>query len=295
MRSDSGGAEENKRFADTVRDILLSSEPRSACCKASLVCGIKLFAKKRKNPYTEQIKGFCEKLERQPKKKRRNELMELMPSATGYAVKTDENGIQLPDSSGGCCAECFSNLLKGCFISAGRIGEPEKALYLELSMPNADTLSFMAEALKIHGLEPKCAVRRGEQLIYYKRTETISDILNFMGAYSAFFKVSDAAIYKEFVGNANRRTNCDTANIKKTVEASARQITAINAIAEAGMLEALPAAIKDTVRIRLEHPEVSLTELIALHPYHITRSGVQHRLQKAVAFAEQKGYISPIV
>ena len=289
-----GNTEENKNFACQVRDIILSSEPRSACCKSSLSCGIKLFAKKRRNPYTEDINEFCEKLDRPPKKKKKNDLLELMSAAVGYKIKTDESGKQLPDPCGGTCSECFSNLLKGCFLSAGRMGDPQKSLYLELSMPNAEAMNFMAGALTEHGLEPKCAVRRGEHLIYYKRTETIGDVLNYMGAYLAFFKIADAAIYKEFMGNANRRTNCDTANIKKTVEAAARQITAITAIAAAGMLDALPSGIKDTVRIRLEHPEVSLTELIALHPYHITRSGVQHRLKKAVQFAEQKGYISPI-
>lgn len=287
--------EETKSFANTVRDIILSSEPKTACCKSSLICGVRLFAKRRKNPYTERINEFCERLEHPPKKKKKkNELIELMPAASGYRIKADENGVPLPDGSGGCCSECFSNLLKGCFLSAGRMGAPEKALYLELSMPNAETLNYISEALGEHGFEARNSVRRGEQLIYFKRTETIGDILNYMGAYSAFFKISDAAIYKEFMGNANRRTNCDTANIQKTVEASSRQIAAINAIAAAGMLDALPAAVKDTVRIRMEHPEVSLTELIALHPYHITRSGVQHRLQKAVSFAEQKGYISPI-
>jgi len=91
--------------------------------------------------------------------------------------------------------------------------------------------------------------------------------------------------------NTNRTTNCDTSNINKTVSAASRQIAAIHAIASAGMMDALPRGIRETARIRLENPEVTLEELIPLHPSPITRAGIHHRLQKAVAFAEQRGYL----
>ena len=57
------------------------------------------------------------------------------------------------------------------------------------------------------------------------------------------------------------------------------------------MMDALPKGIRETARIRLENPEVTLEELIPLHPDKITRAGIHRRLQKAVAFAEQHGYI----
>lgn len=281
-----------KDFTAFTRECLLTAgEPKNACCRASILTGIRVFAKSRRNPFTEKAEELCEKLSRAPKKKKKNDFMDFVSPIRGYAVAETESGERIPDGSGGTCPECFSSLLRGCFISAGRISSPFAGLNLEFSMTGEASASIMADALTAHGLEPKRTIRRSEQLLYYKKSETVGDVLNFMGAFNAYFKLEDAVIYREFMKNTNRRTNCDTSNINKTVSASARQVSAIHAISEAGMMDALPAGIRETARIRLENPEVTLEELILLHPDKITRAGIHRRLQKAVAFAEQRGYI----
>ena len=281
-----------KDFTAFTRECLLTAaEPKNTCCRASLVTGIKVFAKSRRNAFTEKAEELCERLSRAPKKKKKNGLMDFVSPISGYTVSATETGERIPDSSGGVCPDCFSHLLRGCFISAGRISSPFTGLNLEFSMTGDESADFMAACLTALGLEPKRAVRRNERLLYYKKAEAVSDALNFMGAFNAYFKLEDALIYREFMKNTNRRTNCDTSNINKTVNASAQQVAAINAIAEAGMMDALPKGIRETARIRLENPEVTLEELIPLHPDKITRAGIHRRLQKAVAFAEQQGYI----
>lgn len=281
-----------KDFTAFTRDCLLTAgEPKNACCRTSLVTGIRVFAKSRKNAFTEKANELCEKLSRAPKKKKKNDLMEFVSPISGYTVSETDSGERIPNGSQGICPECFSNLLRGCFISAGRISSPFSGLNLELSMPNERSAEIMSEMLTEHGLEPKLNVRRSERILYYKKAETVGDVLNSMGAFNAYFKLEDAVIYREFMKNTNRRTNCDTSNINKTVVASALQVSAIHAISEAGMMDALPRGIRETARIRLENPEVTLEELIALHPDKITRAGIHRRLQKAVAFAEQRGYL----
>jgi hypothetical protein len=281
-----------KDFTAFTRECLITaSEPKSSCCRTSVITGIRLFAKSRKNQFTEKAQELCERLSRVPKKKKGGDLMELFAPVIGYTVSEDENGIRYPDSSGSVCSDCFSSLLKGCFISAGRISSPYHSLNLELSMPNEKVADIMTEALAAHALEPKRTVRRGEILLYYKKAETVGDVLNYMGAFNAYFKLEDALIYREFMKNTNRLTNCDSSNINKTVNAAARQVEAITALASVGMLDALSSGIRETARLRLEHPEVTLEELIQYHPSPITRAGIHRRLQKAVAFAEQRGYI----
>ena len=288
-----------KDFTGFTREVILSaSDPRSACCRASLACGISIFAKSRKNPFSERAEELCQRLSRVRAKK--SGVMAFGSAPKGFRLVSSDGdntaasvsaSMRRLDASGGVCAECLPSLLKGCFISAGRLSNPMKAISLEYSMPNQEVAAQMTALLSEKGLPPKTAVRKNEVLLYYKKTETICDVLNYMGAFNSYFKFQDVIIYKEFIGNTNRRTNCDTSNINKTVSASTRQINAITAIMEAGMLDALPRSIRETARIRLENPEVTLEELISLHPSPITRAGIHHRLQKAVAFAEQKGYI----
>ena len=281
-----------KDFTAFTRECLLGiSDPKNACCRSSAVTGIRVFAKSRKNAFTVRAEELCQRLSRAPKKKKKSDLMDFLSPISGYTVTETETGETIPDGSGGVCPECFSHLLRGCFISAGRISSPFAGLNLEFSMPGDQAAGMMAKCLTEHNLEPKRAVRRNERLLYYKKAETVGDVLNFMGAFNAYFKLEDAVIYREFMKNTNRRTNCDTSNINKTVNASARQVAAIHAIATAGMLDALPAGVRETARIRLENPEVTLEELIPLHPDKITRAGIHRRLQKAVAFAEHRGYI----
>ncbi|MBR2460466.1 MAG: DNA-binding protein WhiA [Clostridia bacterium] len=277
-----------EKFGDTVREALLTGEPKNQCCRNSLSCGIRLFAKKRKNAYSEEIGELCRRLEKIHQKKKKS-LVDSFGAVSGFALGQTEDGGKFLDISGGGCAECFAQLLRGCYLSAGRMGNPLKSLYMELSMPNADVADLMTELLTERGIPPKRTVRRSEQLLYYKRTEAVGDVLNYMGASKAYFRLINAMIIKEYKINSNRRTNCDTSNINKTVNASARQVAAINAISEAGMMAMLSRGIRETALLRLENPEVTLEELIALHPYRITKSGVNHRLQKAVSFAELNG------
>lgn len=281
-----------KDFTAFTRECLMAvSDPKNACCRASVVTGIRLFAKSRKNQFTERAEELCQRLSRAPKKKKKSELLDFVSPISGYVVSESEDGKRIPDGTGGVCPDCFSSLLRGCFISAGRIASPYHGLDLEFSMPNKAAADIMAKALTEHGLEPKRTVRRGENLLYYKKGETVGDVLNYMGAFGAYFKLEDALIYREFMKNTNRRTNCDASNIIKTVNAAARQVEAINAIVAVGMLDALPAGIRETARLRLEYPEVTLEELIQYHPSPITRAGIHRRLQRAVAFAEGRGYI----
>ena len=292
-----------KDFAGFTRDLLLTlGDPKSPCCRASLACGVKLFAKSRRNPFTERADELCHRLTRVRGKKHGNSLMDLGNAPKGYKFTTDsqegdgqetanETARRRLEIDGAVCAECTGMLLRGCFISAGRLANPLKTMCMELSMPNAEVAERMSRILSDHGLPPKTNIRKNEILLYYKNSDVICDVLNYMGAFNSFFKLQNVIIFKNYKSTTNRKINCDTSNITKSVMASSHQTAAINAILAAGMMDALPKSIRETARIRLENPDASLEELVPLHPTPITKAGIHHRLQKAVAFAEQKGYI----
>lgn len=84
----------------------------------------------------------------------------------------------------------------------------------------------------------------------------------------------------------NRKVNCETANINKTVSAAVKQMEDIRYICDTVGLESLPDNLKEMAKMRLERPEATLKELgEALEP-PVGKSGVNHRLRKLSLIAQ---------
>ena len=92
-------------------------------------------------------------------------------------------------------------------------------------------------------------------------------------------------MFKEAKNNINRKTNFETANMDKTFSASARQTAAIAAINDTVGLDTLPSHLGDLARLRLQYPDMTLRELG--ERLHISRSGVNHRLQRLLELGER--------
>ena len=104
--------------------------------------------------------------------------------------------------------------------------------------------------------------------------------LGLIGANTAMFKLEDIRITKEMRNDANRRVNCDNANISKTVEASIRQRTAIEFLEQADRLYSLPQELLTAALLRKENPDATLKELCKLSEEPLTVSGLNHRLNR---------------
>ena len=99
--------------------------------------------------------------------------------------------------------------------------------------------------------------------------------------------LENVRILKEMRNSVNRKVNCETANIKKTVNAAVKQIEDIELIRDKAGLEKLPDVLKETARLRLEYPEATLKELGGYFDPPVGKSGVNHRLKKLSAIAEE--------
>ena len=99
--------------------------------------------------------------------------------------------------------------------------------------------------------------------------------------------VMEAKIYKDYRNTANRKTNCDSANVDKAVAAAQEQLAAIRTLEERGVLQTLPQKLRETAALRVEHPESTLSELAALHDPPATKSAVNHRMRKLLATAKE--------
>ena len=139
------------------------------------------------------------------------------------------------------------------------------------------------------GFQPKEATRKANYIAYFKQSERIEDFLTAIGAPLAAMEIMNAKLEKNLRGSVNRRVNCDAANLDKAVEAAQVQLEAIRSLEQSGQLEGLPDKLRETARLRLEHPEDTLAELAALCDPPATKSALNHRLRKLVELGQAWG------
>ena len=184
------------------------------------------------------------------------------------------------------CPHCRSHFLRGVLIACGSVTNPEKAYHLEIRLANPEKVAFLAAFLEEMGWTPKSRRIEGGVGLYYKKNAVIEEIISTVGANNALFTLINAKIARDIRNEENRATNCVTRNIGKTVDAARRVCLAVEKIRENGRFDAMSAELRETATLRVEHPETSLGELAAMHVPPITKSGLNHRLQKIIVFAE---------
>ena len=176
-----------------------------------------------------------------------------------------------------CCAAAF---FRGLMLLYGSVTNPEREYHLEIGTSSDQLAEEVLLLGQSHGLRFKLTHRKGAGLLYLKESEQIEDFLTFVGATKATLKLMDIKIVKEMRNKVNRATNCETANLGKTVEASQTQAADILYIKEHGGLSLLDEDLRELAALRLENPECSLRELAGMLSVPISRSGVNHRLKR---------------
>ena len=184
------------------------------------------------------------------------------------------------------CAGCIPSFVRGLFLSCGVMSDPETEYRLEFPMYSEDSAEQLQGILSELGIETKIVIRRGKPVVYCKESGMIEDLLGIRGSKKSVFELMNIKIKHDIRNNANRRTNCDAANIRKTVTASGEQYEAILRLRDSGELEKLPDELRETALLRLENSNASLSVLAALHREPISRSGVNHRLSKLMELAD---------
>ncbi|MCI8384706.1 MAG: DNA-binding protein WhiA [Clostridia bacterium] len=180
--------------------------------------------------------------------------------------------------------EILKAMVRGAFMGAGSVNNPEKEYHLEIDLGNSKSLEEVQKILQQLGIRVKTL----QTAIYIKEGEEISKFLALIGANKAVMKFEDIRIQKEMRGKVNRLVNCETANLNKTINASIRQITSIKKLQETGAFQKLEDHLKEIAMLRLENPDMPLQELGKLLKKPVGKSGVNYRLNKIVELAEEK-------
>lgn len=178
-------------------------------------------------------------------------------------------------------------VVKGCFLGSGSVNNPEKQNHLEVCFWGKDSLEYVNNICKGYGISLKELITDDKYMLYIKDGEGISNFLALIGANKAVLAYEDIRIIRDIKNNINRKVNCETANLNKTVSASVVHVDDIKLIMKLKKFEELPDYLKEIAYVRLENPEVSLKELGELLENKISKSGVNHRLKKIHDFAEE--------
>ena len=180
--------------------------------------------------------------------------------------------------------------VRGAFLGSGSITNPHKHYHAEFMDTSLPFLEELQQMLYGFGLDMHITERirqnRGFYVLYLKESEQIADLLNVMQAYTAMMDLVNVQIEKRVRNQINRSVNCETANLRKVVEASLRQTEAIRYLTERKGWESLPPQLAEMARIRIEYPDMSLQELGSHLEPPVSRSGVNHRLRRLVEMAE---------
>ncbi|MBQ2626442.1 MAG: DNA-binding protein WhiA [Eubacterium sp.] len=201
------------------------------------------------------------------------------PESVSRICETMEHAIVRKD----CCRRAF---LRGAFLVAGSISDPNRSYHCEIVCDDEESAALLETVLNDLHLHARVSRRKTHFIVYVKESSEIADVIGLMGARVALMDYENIRILKEMRENVNRKVNCETANINKTVSAAVRQIEDIRLIEKTIGFRGLPKGLDEIAQIRLQYPEATLQELGQMMNPQVGKSGVNHRLRKLGKVAE---------
>ena len=205
----------------------------------------------------------------------------LNPNSLDSKVHKSVNALVVKNA---CCKRAY---IRGAFISGGSVTTPEKTYHIEFVNQEQELCIALSSLINSFGLNSKITVRKGYYVVYVKDVENIVDLLNIMEAPVSLMNLENVRILKDMRNNVNRRVNCETANINKTVDAALKQINDIEYIFEKRGRDHLKEQLLEIAELRLANPEASLKELGDMLIVPVGKSGVNHRLRKLSEMADK--------
>ena len=213
--------------------------------------------------------------------------------AVGFIHKEGENWI-INDTvdpqvvSRLCCRKAY---IRGAFLGSGSMIDPNKTYHMEIVNDQLEKAELLRELLHSFDVESHIIERtrssRSVYVLYLKDGSQIVDVLNIMGGHVALMNLENIRIMKEMRNQINRQVNCEAANLDRVVSAAVKQIQDIRFVIQKVGLDQLPPALAEIAVARIENEDASLKELGEMLDPPVGKSGVNHRLRKLSAMAEE--------
>lgn len=214
----------------------------------------------------------------------KNQLAEIVPKKDCCRKNIENGKLFLPFE--GVCEKDLGCYLRGVFLQCGHISSPNRNFMLDFVCPDDEFAKTLSDLLEESGLSSKSALRKGKPVLYFKASESIEDLLAFIGATKAALEIMNRKIMSDVRNTANRICNAETANLDRTAKAAAEQCEAINIIKKHGAMHNLPPELRECAELRIANPDMSLNQLLELLHEPVSKSGLNHRFKKLIEIAE---------
>lgn len=214
----------------------------------------------------------------------KEQLAESIPKKDCCRANIENGKALLPFD--GVCEKDLGCYLRGVFLQCGHISSPERNFMLDFVCQSEDFADYLFSLLEDSGFSPKVTKRKGKPVIYFKASESIEDVLAFIGGTKAALDIMNHKIMSDVRNAANRICNAETANLDRTAKAAAEQCEAINIIKKHGAMHNLPPELRECAELRIANPDMSLNQLLELLHEPVSKSGLNHRFRKLIEIAE---------
>ena len=184
-------------------------------------------------------------------------------------------------------SDSLRTIVQGAFMSTGSVNNPESNYHLEMSFVEKKNAEYVLNICKSYDVNLKLLESKGKFILYIKEGEEISKFLALIGANNGVMKFEDIRTTREVRNNVNRKVNCETANLNKTIDAAVNQVNDIKLIQKLNKFDELSEDLQAIAIVRLEYPDLSLKELGEQLEPPLGKSGVNHRLKKIHEIAEE--------
>lgn len=182
-----------------------------------------------------------------------------------------------------CCKIAY---LRGAFLGGGSVNAPDKKYHIEFGAKTDEDAEKISEILSEFDFRPKITHRKEKTVVYMKESSQIAELLGYISNGRAGLEFLSVQVEKELKSSAQRQVNCDSANLEKLAKASSKHITAIKQIKAAHKWSSLPEVLREIGELRLKNPDLSLEALGKMTKQGIGKSGVNHRLNRIVEYAQ---------
>ena len=290
-------------FSESVKKEFTGDIPRSTCCRRALAYGLlfdanaesggEIFFDVSGDFLAEYAKSVLEKQFSRgvscteiTKSGRKYFRIRLSSPSVAERIAVLSSGA-LKDYIEFKCSECRSSFLRGIFLSRGTVTFAPGNNHLEYRIAHKERAELLRGFLESCGVPPRSIERKGVIGLYFKRGELIEDNMNLMQAKDTFFEIMNGIIERDIRIRENRAVNCESVNIKKAVDTAQKQLKAIAVIEQAGFLEKLDSELYESVRLRLENHDATMSELAEMHDPPITKSRLFNRFEKVFRLAER--------
>ena len=181
--------------------------------------------------------------------------------------------------------DTISGYLAGAFLASGSVNSPETSNYhLEISLNNENYAKWLTKLFykyKKIEMNPRIIKRREKSVIYFKKSDQISNFLIMVGAPETCMEFEDERVKRDYINSENRLINFDEANMRRASQIGRRQAKEIKFIDDVLGIHNLHNVKKELLcYLRMEYKEISMVELAEMMSDElgtvITKSNVNH-------------------